>query len=210
MSLVEDPLRDLLIAHLRTVGSDSISGVARALSEGRDRPIHRLTIAGYLAALAEEGVLRELARPPSKQYQLSNPNQHRDLYERVGQAVREVAMPVELRGVTALAALCRVLGRPVFRAEVQRARLPVPDDLPRAVLADDDRKRVRLALQKRRLHQVEVPRGDPMYVAPKDPNFLGPVEEVLKRALLIACDADHLAEDTPRGRQVALPMGDHE
>lgn len=208
MSLVEDPLRDRLIAHLRNVGSDSISGVARALSEGRDKPIHRLTVAGYLSALSEEGVLREVARPPSKHYQLSNPNQHRDLYERVGQAVREVAMPVEARGATALAVLYRVLGRPVFRAELQRVRLPVPDDLPRAVMADEDRRRVRLALQKRRLHNVDVPRADPMFVPPAAD--LGPVDEVLKRALLIACDADHLAEDTPRGRQVALPMGDHE
>lgn len=206
MSLVEDPLRDKLIAHLRAVGSDSISGVARALSVDRDKPIHRLTVAGYLAAMAEEGVLREVARPPSKHYQLSNPNQHRDLYERVGQAVREVAMPVELRGAAALAVLHRVLGRPVFRAELQRVRLPVPDDLPRAVVPDDDRKRVRLALQKRRLHQVDVPRADPMFLPPV--GLVAPVDEVLKRALLISCDADHLAEDTPRGRQVALPLGD--
>ncbi len=210
MSLVEDPLRDQLIAHLRKLGSDSISGVARALSEGRDKPIHRLTVAGYLSALAEEGVLREVRRPPSKHYQLSNPNQHRDLYERVGQAVREVPMAVEVRGATALAALHRALGRPVFRAELQRARLPVPDDLPRVVLGDEERRRVRLALQKRRLHALEVPKGDPMFVPPAEPERVGPVEEVLKRALLIACDADHLAEDAPRGRQVALPMGDDE
>lgn len=209
MSLVEDPLRDKLIAYLRQAGSDSISGVARALSEGRDKPIHRLTVAGYLAALSEEGVLREISRPPSKHYQLSNPNQHKDLYERIGQAVREVPMAVELRGATALAALCRSLGRPVFRVELQRARLPVPDDLPRAVLADDERKRVRLALSKRKHHTVDVPKGDPMFMAPRELP-VGPVDEVLKRALLLACDADHLADDTPRGRQVALPMGERE
>src|SRR5690349_5205778 len=68
-----DTLRDRIVEHLRRTGTDSISGITRVLSGEGQAPAHRLTIAGYLQALSDAGVVREMDRPPSKLYQLQNP-----------------------------------------------------------------------------------------------------------------------------------------
>ncbi len=203
MSFQAERFRDQILAHLIDVGSDSISGVARALSQGRPQPIHRLTVAGYLSAMAEDNVLREIQRPPSKHYQVANPHAHKDLYRRIGDAVREVPLSVEDRSRAALAALVRVLGRPVFRAELQHARIPVPEDLPR-VAVDDDKRRAYRAMVPNRFPNIELPRADALYDAPEAPL----VEEVIRRALLAATEAQPFAADLgTRATQAALPLG---
>lgn len=200
----DEAFRDKLLAHLRDVQSDSISGIARAMSEGRDRPVHRLTVAGYLSAMTDAGVLREVQRPPSKHYQLANATLHRSLYERVGQAVREVPMPVERRGHTALAALVRILGRPVFRAELVATRSPVPEDVPRLAPDDEQRRSIRARIQARANPRLDIPRHDPLL---GEPSLTGPVDEVVRRALLAATDSEHLAEER-RVMQMALDLED--
>ncbi len=205
MALVsQEMFRDKILAHLREHQSDSISGIARALSEGREQPVHRLTVAGYLIALTEQGLLREVPRPPSKHYQLANPNLHRTLYERIGQAVRDVPMPVERRAHTALAALVRLLGRPVFRSELAATRNPVPDDLPRVDAVEDKRRAIRGRIAKRAYPRLDIPPNDPLFTTPVPP---GPVDEVLRRALLQVTDSEHLAEER-RALQMALDLGD--
>lgn len=200
MALVaQEAFGDKIRAHLRSVPSDSISGIARALSVGRDQPVHRLTVAGYLAAMTETGLLREIPRPPSKHYQLANPAAHRSLYERIGQAVRDVPMPADMRAHAALGALVRVLGRPVFRAELVATRSPVPDDLPRADVDETQRRHIRARIARRHFPRLEIPRTDPLLRA----DATGPVDEVLRRALLAATDSEHLAEER-RGMQLAL------
>ncbi len=196
----DEQFRDTIIAHLRDVQSDSISGIARAISHGREQPIHRLTVAGYLAAMTEAGTLREVPKPPSKHYQLANPSAHWTLYERVGQAVRDVPMQVERRGHTALAALVRLLGRPVFRAELAATRSPIPDDLVAIDVDADKRAAIRRRMQKRPHPRIDPPRHDPMYDAPEPE---GPVEEVVRRALLLATECEHLVEER-RATQTAL------
>lgn len=195
----EEAFRDKIIAHLRSVQSDSISGIARALSKGREQPVHRLTVAGYLAAMTEAGVLREVPRPPSKHYQLSNASAHRTLYERIGHAVREVPMPVDLRTRVALAALVRVLGRPVFRAELAATRSPLPEELPRIEVDDDKRRAIIARIRRRHFPRMDIPRHDPLLHTEE----VGPVDEVLRRALLAATDSEHLAEER-RATQMAL------
>lgn len=201
MALVaQEAFGDKIRAHLRSVPSDSISGIARALSIGREQPVHRLTVAGYLAAMTETGMLREISRPPSKHYQLANAAAHRSLYERIGQAVRDVPMPAETRAYAALGALVRVLGRPVFRAELVATRFPVPDELPRAEADEHQRRHIRARIAKRHFPRIEIPRTDPLLRQPDAP---GPVDEVLRRALLVATDSEHLAEER-RALQLAL------
>lgn len=198
----EEAFHDRILVHLRERGSDSISGIARALAADREHPVHRLTVAGYLAAMTELGVLRELPRPPSKHYQLADPRSHRSLYEHIGAAVRDVPMPAEQRTRSALAALVHLLGRPVFRAELAATRIPIPDDLPRAG-GDPERARlIRARIARRPWPGLQVPVHDPLLAAPDD---TGPVAEIVRRALLAACDSEHLAQEPPRSRQVPLP-----
>ncbi len=198
--VAEEAFREKIIAHLRDVSSDSISGIARALSLGRDLPVHRLTVAGYLAAMAEMGMLREIAKPPSKHYQLANATAHRTLYERVGLAVREVPMPAERRTHVALATLVRLFGRPVFRAELVATRSPIPEDLPRVEVDDDKRRAILERINKRPHPRIEVPRNDPLLEAPE---VGGPVDEVIRRTLLMATESEHLAVER-RATQLAL------
>ncbi len=198
--VAEEMFREKIIAHLRDVASDSISGVARALSEGRDLPVHRLTVAGYLSAMTEMGLLREIPKPPSKHYQLANTSAHRSIYERIGLAVREVPMPAERRTHAALAALVRLFGRPVFRAELVATRSPIPDDLPRVEVDDDKRRAILARIQKRPYPRIDVPRNDPLLEAPAVP---GPVDEVIRRTLLMATETEHLAVER-RATQLAL------
>lgn len=205
MSFEPEPFRDRIIEHLLEVGSDSISGIARALSAERVQPIHRLTVAGYLAAMTEGGVLREVPRPPSKHYQVANRHAHRDIYRRIGDAVREVPLSVDDRGRVALAALVQVLGRPVFRAELHHARIPVPDDMPRADVTEEQR-RVYRSLVPQRFPTIELPRADPLFAAPATG---ASVDEVIRRALLAATEASAFAWDASRRpTQAALPLGD--
>lgn len=199
--VAEEGFRDKILAHLKAVGSDSISGIARALSDGRTQPVHRLTVAGYLIALTETGMLREVPRPPSKHYQLANPRSHRTLYDVVGQAVRDVPMHNEQRAMTALATLVRVLGRPVFRAELIATRFPLPDVLPRVDVEPDRRGAILQRIRSRPHPRIEVPRHDPLLGPPE---HAGPVDEVLRRAVLEASDAHHLADER-RAMQLSLP-----
>ncbi len=198
--VAEEAFREKIIAHLRDVPSDSISGIARALSVGRDLPVHRLTVAGYLLAMTEVGLLREIPKPPSKHYQLANAGTHRTIYERVGLAVREVPMPADRRTHVALATLVRLFGRPVFRAELVATRSPLPEDLPRVEVDDDKRRAILARIHKRPHPRIEVPRGDPLLDAPAAP---GPVDEVIRRTLLMAMESEHLAVER-RATQLAL------
>ena len=205
MTFEPEHFKERILEHLLDVGADSISGIARVLSAEREQPLHRLTVAGYLAAMSEMGVLREVQRPPSKQYQVVNKHHHKDLYRRVGDAVRHVPMGQHQRGATALAALERLLGRPVFRAELHHARIPIPEEMPRAQVTDEERRSLR-TLVPQRWPRIELPRADPLLTAPAD---LGPVDEVIRRALLDATDATGFSRDAqPKGLQAALPLGD--
>ena len=102
-----------------------------------------------------------------------------------------------------LAALVRLLGRPVFRAELHHARMPIPEGLPRAECSEEER-RVYRSLVPARWPRIEVARSDPLYA---EPPATGHVQEVIRRTLLSATEATGYAWDAePRGKQSALPL----
>lgn len=190
-------LRDLVVAHLRAHGHDSISGIARTVSAGRDRPIHRLTVAGYLEALADVGILKEVDRPPSRTYQLQEPAAHRTLHQRVWRAVNALRPPDP--PALLLATLQALLQRPVFLAELRHAGAgPDTAHLPRAVLEDDERRHHKRALG-RGTYRIEVPPRDPM-LALGEPHLaeLAPlVQEVARRVALASTGAVALQAERP-------------
>jgi len=200
-------LRDRIVEHLRATGTDSISGIARVLAASGPAPVHRLTVAGYLQALAESGVLRELDRPPSKLYQLASPDAHASLHQRVHRALQDVALPDAERARIALAVLERLLARPIFQAELAHAGFPVPAGAERTVVGDAVRRQYRDLFHRRASPRIDVPPRDPLLHLPAtDPAAASPlVDETIAKVLLRATAAEHLVAERPAGpQQVAL------
>ncbi len=204
-------MRDAIIAHLRQAGSDSISGVARALSATGGAPVHRLTIAGYLAALTDEGVLREVERPPSKHYQLAENNRHLSLWERVGGVVNAMPIPAPDRPAAVVACLEHLLGRPVFLAELNAAGFPDHGPGVETLEAsDDDRRAFRHLLRDDGPHPLQVPRADPLLQARAGAVSDTTVRSMIRHVTLQAANAQDLVNQAPstRGVQARLSLGD--
>lgn len=205
--LREHTLRDRIVEHLRATQADSISGIARVLAATGEAPVHRLTVAGYLQAMAEAGVLRELDRPPSKLYQLQNPEAHWSLHQRVHRALQEAPLSAGDRGRLGLAVLQRLLGRPIFQAELQHAGFhEVPPGVDRTVVGDAVRRQYRDLFTRRASPRIDVPPRDALLSLPEsDPLMTSPaLEETIRKVLLRATGAEHLVAERPAGPQQAL------
>lgn len=204
-------LRDRIVEHLKRSGADSISGIARVLSEDREAPVHRLTVAGYLQALSEAGMLRELDRPPSKLYQLANPETHWSLHQRVHRALRDTERSEEERVRIALAVLQTLLGRPIFQAELLHAGFTaLPDTLEKVVVGDTTRRTYRDLFSRRASPRIDVPSRDPLFAFPAGDPILdsAPVVETIRRILVKSTGVDHLVAERPAGpAQAQLSLG---
>jgi hypothetical protein len=109
-----DTLRERIVDHLRRVGHDSISGIARALRRDGEAPAHRLTVAGYLQAMTDGGLLKEVERPPSKEYLLASPEAHWSLHQRLWRLLRDTPRSEEdrVRLLPACSSSAAKTGRP--------------------------------------------------------------------------------------------------
>lgn len=204
-------LRDRIVEHLRVTGTDSISGIARILAATGQAPVHRLTVAGYLQAMAEAGTLRELDRPPSKLYQLQNPESHWSLHQRVHRALQDWPASEADRTRLGLAVLQRILERPIFQVELQHAGFAtVPPGVDRVVVGDGLRRQYRDLFTRRASPRIDVPPRDPLLSIPDgDPLRESPaVDELVRKVLIRATGAEHLVADRPAGPQQAqLDLG---
>jgi hypothetical protein len=195
-----DTLRERIVDHLRRAGHDSISGIARALRREGEAPAHRLTVAGYLQAMADLGLLKEIERPPSKEYQLTSPETHWSLHQRLWRLLADVPRPEEERVRLLLACLQLALGRPVFAAEMLHAGAPrLPDGLERHVVSDEVRRQYRRLFERKASPRIEVPQRDPLYLLPPGDPVLGSplVQETLRRLAVKATGAEHLVAERP-------------
>jgi len=199
-------LRDRIVEHLRVTGTDSISGIARVLASTGHAPVHRLTVAGYLQAMAEAGMLRELDRPPSKLYQLQNPESHWSLHQRVHRALQDLPASEADRARLGLAVLQRILERPIFQVELQHAGFAtVPPGVDRVVVGDALRRQYRDLFTRRASPRIDVPARDPLLSIPEgDPLHTSTaVDETVRKVLIRATGAEHLVAERPAGPQQA-------
>lgn len=206
-------LRDAIIAHLRDAGSDSISGVARSLARLPGAPVHRLSIAGYLAALTDEGVLREVERPPSKHYQLAEDGRHRTLWERAGQAVGALHLPAPDRAAATVATLEQLLSRPIFQAELVAAGFPDAGHGVETVEAsDDERRALRTLFRDDGPHPLLIPRANALLRARAGAVSDSIVRTAIRALCLDATDGFELQHPAPpsKGVQSQLALGGHE
>ncbi len=213
MATLERPiLRDAIIRHLRAAGSDSISGVARALSALESAPVHRLTIAGHLAAMTEEGILREVERPPSKHYQVQDDHAFRTIHERVGDVVDNLPVPAPDRSAAAIALLGHLYGRPVFLAELHACGFVNPGRGVEDVDASDEQRRLlRHLFREDGPHPLEIPRADPLLQVRQGAISPTAVHEGLRQLVLAAtATGDLVPPRNTSGVQARLPFGgDH-
>src|ERR1044072_1862730 len=195
-----DTLRERIIEHLRRAGHDSISGIARALRREGEAPAHRLTVAGYLQAMTDAGLLKEVERPPSKEYQLTSPETHWSLHQRLWRLLSDPPRPEEERVRLLLACLQLSLGRPVFGAELLHAGAPrPPEGLERQLVSDDVRRQYRRPVGRKASPRIDVPQRDPLYLLPPGDPVLGSplVQETLRRLAVKATGAEHLVAERP-------------
>src|SRR5688572_21884453 len=195
-----DTLRERIVGHLRRVGHDSISGIARALRREGEAPAHRLTVAGYLQAMTDAGLLKEVERPPSKEYLLASPEAHWSLHQRLWRLLQDAPRSEEDRVRLLLACLQTTLGRPVFAAELVHAGVPrIPDGLERHVVADDVRRAYRRLFERKAAPRIEVPQRDALFLLPPGDPLLGSplVQETLRRLAVKATGAEHLVAERP-------------
>lgn len=148
-------LRDVVTEILRD-GHASISQVGKALRE-RGVKMHRLAIAGYLKALADDGYLEEREVPPAKTYRLRPGRAPRSLYEVVGERSGQAAAPADAVRLT-VQALVDLFHRPVFREEVRRAGYSPGSGLEE--VTGDERQAARRALSG---SQLKLPFNDPAF-----------------------------------------------
>lgn len=206
-----DLLRDRIVEHLRRVGHDSISGITRALQREGEAPAHRLTVAGYLQAMADAGLLKEVERPPSKEYLLASPETHWSLHQRLWRLLQETARNEDERIRLLLACLQLTLNRPIFAAELLHAGASrVPDSLDRHVVPDDVRRGYRKLFDRKATPRIDIPQRDALLLLPPtDPALTGaPVQETLRRLAAKATGADHLVAERPSAPTQKSLFGD--
>jgi hypothetical protein len=112
----EKELSDLVFEILRETDGLSIAGMVRALKD-RGVEAHRLIVSGYLHALADAGYLEVHIVPPTKMFMLKR-SLGRTVYSAIGEAARGMSATEPGAVELAVAALGRVLDRPVFLSEV--------------------------------------------------------------------------------------------
>lgn len=118
-----NPEKDFGQILIDCLGKDgkSISALSKDL-EGRGIKMHRLIITGYLRALTDQGILREVDVPPSKIYVPTKATQD-TIYDAVGRSCRNISPDAD---EMILYVLNRLFKRPVFYSELKKAGVSRP------------------------------------------------------------------------------------
>lgn len=111
----ESDLRAHILEILKD-GEKSISRVTRELKQ-KGHDYHRLMVTGYLKALADLGVIREKAIPPSKVYTIP-PQRSANIYELIGEHVRARNLGYKKESYLCTQVLEALFLRPVFQSEL--------------------------------------------------------------------------------------------
>lgn len=187
-------LRDRIHEILRE-GPRSISQVVKGLA-AEGIKLHRLAVAGYLKALADEGVLDEAEIPPAKVYRLRAGAATRDLHRQVGERVRAGSEGLDASRL-ALEVFTQLFRRPVFAAEFRRGDLELP---VRAVdVEGEERAAARRHLSKAGL---KLPNQDAAF----KPAYADPGEAARYRAQAHALLADMVRDEFHAGALAVTTM----
>lgn len=163
-------LKDRILDIVRGDGK-SISEIYKEINMEDESKIHRLTLTGYLWAMADFGLLKEKYQKPSKLYFL-NKREESSIYEIVASKLSEE--PEEKKAQEILYVLYKILDRPVFRAEMEKA----------GVIGDIKGKKIDKRERKKLVEKVEL-KG--IRVTPESEAFT-PLEEFPELAFRVITD----------------------
>ncbi len=163
-------LKDRIIDIVRGDGK-SISEIYKEVNLDEESKIHRLTLTGYLWAMADFGFLKEKYQKPSKLYSL-NRKEENSLYENVAAKLSEE--PEDKKAQEILYVLYRILERPIFRAEMEKA----------GIIGDIKGKKIDKRERKKLLEKVEL-KG--LRVTPDTDAYI-PIEEFPELAFRVIAD----------------------
>ncbi len=191
----EQRLAELVFEILRQTEGVSIAGMVRELRK-RDVQAHRLTVTGYLHALADAGYLEVQSVPPTKLFTLKRAP-HRNVHAAIGEAARAAAPNDPAAVELAVAAAQRLLDRPVFLSEV--AEMGFSRTTPLRQLGKKERAD---AVKRMEAGGVRVREGEPLF-EPKDRHEV----EVARLLDDVILNAFSCRSERPRAtRQMALTL----
>jgi len=173
-------LQDKILSYLRDK-EDSISGIHRMLEKEGYR-LHRLMLTGYLKALADVGILREREIKPSKVYSWKSRAKRKNIYDAVGDLVREFSDKRSEQAKLAVYLLQRLFKRPIFLEEVRRCGIDV-DDVDARKVGGEERLQARKVLSST---FVKLPHNNPAYLVDDkemEEIYTGMLEELVLRLL---------------------------
>ncbi|HDM36475.1 MAG TPA: hypothetical protein ENG09_04395 [Candidatus Syntrophoarchaeum butanivorans] len=173
----------------------SISAIQRRLGE-RGFKEHRLVITGYLRALRDLGVLKEVEVPPSKIYSLALKEEEpeKGFYDLIKHEIEDLDADENLRMATAVLVVNTLFRRPCFRAELKR--MGIKEVETRWVRRVDGRPYVSTIDPDK----LVVPDGDPAYECDCElpPPPIEMVLKVLSGVLKEVLDLSGLYEKYPQ------------
>ena len=187
------PEEDLRRAVFEILGGEgkSISALSREL-EKRGYSLHRLILTGYLRALTDLRVLKEREVPPAKIYIPMKPLE-RDIYEVVGQKVREMAEG-EKANALVLCVLSRILRRPVFFDELRRAG--VTGQPPGRQASSEERQEAKRILVRA---GSKIPDSSKAYLIEEE-GLQEASTQILEAMIVDVLNAGHLVRETTQTR----------
>lgn len=188
-------LRDLILEIFNEKGDVTIAGMVREL-EARGVNHHRLTVTGYLHALADTGYLQVRSVPPAKLFTLRSSSK-RTLFGVVGECSRRLTSSEGKAVELAVGTLEHILDRPLFLSELTQAGFSRTGNLRQ--LGKKER-----AEEVKRLEQcgIEPPEGEPLFRAREVPS--SEMDRLMREALLDAMEAQN--ERAREVRQTALTL----
>ncbi len=152
--IVDSPLKDIITDILGKNGL-SINGLYKVLVD-KGVKIHRLTLTGYLMAMRDLGILKERDIKPAKVFSVA-PSKKSDFYQIIGAKARDI--DEEKASDICLYTLYRILNRPIFLRELNRAGVGMPRHYRKVV--GEERK---MALEIVSKAGISVPRNNSAYV----------------------------------------------
>jgi len=173
-------LRDLILDIFQVKGDVTIAGMVREL-ESRGVNHHRLTVTGYLHALADTGYLEVRSVPPAKLFTLKTAPK-RSLYTVVGDCSRRVSSSDKGAVELTVGTLEHILDRPVFLSEITEAGFSRIGNLHQ--LGKKERSE---ALKRLEQCGVSIREGEPLFRA-REQSQEG-MDRLMGEALLEAMDA---------------------
>jgi len=152
-------LKDIIIDILRK-SEDSISGLSRRLNKNGYK-LHRLMLAGYLKALVDTGYLKEHEIKPSKVYSIRSPREKKNIYEIIGEEVKNITDLPNEQAKICIYTLQRLFHRPIFLEEIKKCKIEINEKIDAEKVEGEERGQARKLLSKTLL---KLPFNDPAYI----------------------------------------------